>query len=208
MPRSNAQNQQLKDERREQILSQALTLFSRKGLAATKISDIAHAADISLGLMYHYFSSKEAIFVELIERAFHRLNQACRWLDEQPMPPLEKITFALTELLKLLEQDEDAARYHLLIAQATASDAIPAEAKAIIERDNTFPYEAIARIIAAGQQEGTVKQHDTHQLALIFWTSINGLAIYKAVHGASFKAPDAMILIEMFRDHTKERCHA
>ncbi|SMP72173.1 TetR/AcrR family transcriptional regulator [Anoxynatronum buryatiense] len=201
MPRNKSQNQQLRDERREQILSQALMLFAKRGLAATKITDIADASAISQGLMYHYFSSKEAIFVELISRAFDRLNQACRWLEEQSMPPLEKITFALTELLKLLDQDEHAACYHLLIAQATASDAIPDEAKAIILRENTFPYESISRIMAAGQQEGTIKQYDADQLALIFWTSINGLAIYKAVHGTKYLAPNVEILVGMFQSN-------
>jgi len=52
--------------------------------------------------------------------------------------------------------------------------------------------------MAAGQNEGTIKQNNARELALVFWTSINGLAIYKAVHGKKFKAPNATILINMF----------
>ena len=198
MPRNKEENQRIKDERREQILSNALKLFARNGLAATKISDIALAAEISQGLIYHYYKSKEEIFVELISFAFDRINQACLWLESQPLPPAEKIAFAIRELLRLLEEDENAARYHLLIAQATATEAIPVKAKEIIKQKNTLPYESIERIMAAGQNEGTIKQNNARELALVFWTSINGLAIYKAVHGKKFKAPNATILINMF----------
>lgn len=198
MPRNKELNQKIKDERRQQILSNALMLFAKKGLSATKITDISSASDISQGLMYHYYKSKEEIFIELIRIAFARMNEACRWLISQPLTPKEKIAFAIEELLRLLEQNEDASRYHLLIAQATASEAIPEEAKNIIKKENTFPYEAIAQIMTEGQQDGSIKKYDAKELSLVFWTSINGLAIYKAVHGENFKAPDANILTSMF----------
>ena len=191
----------MRGERREQILSKALILFARKGLSATKITDISTAAGISQGLIYHYYKSKEEIYIELISIAFSRMNEACRWLEDQALAPAEKIEYAITELLKLLEVDENAARYHFLIAQSTASEAIPEEAKEIIKKENTYPYESIARIIREGQKDGSIRQHDPEELALVFWTSINGLAIYKAVHGDKFRAPDATLLSGIFLDN-------
>jgi AcrR family transcriptional regulator len=198
LARNKELNQKMKDQRKEQILSNALMLFAKKGLAATKITDITSTSGISQGLLYHYYRSKEEIFVELIQMAFDRLIGACYWLEVQTLSPKEKIKYGLEELLKTLEQNEDAARYHLLIAQATASEAIPEEAKEIINKKNSIPYEVITRIIKEGQKDGSIKTHDAKELALIFWTSINGLAIYKAVHGEKFIAPDASILTSMF----------
>lgn len=198
MARNKDLNQKMKDERREQILSKALMLYAKKGLSATKITDISSASGISQGLIYHYYRSKEEIFVELIRRAFARLNEACHWLENQSLSAKEKIEFAIKEMLSLMEENEDAARYHLLIAQATASEAIPDAAKDIIKKENKIPYEVIARIIIEGQKDGSIKKFDAKELALVFWTSINGLAIYKAVHGDNFKAPDVKILTSMF----------
>ena len=62
----NKRNDQ-KQQRRLQILGVALDLFIRRGFSATKISDIAHAADMSVGLLFHYFPSKEALYEELIK---------------------------------------------------------------------------------------------------------------------------------------------
>ena len=58
-PRNEEQNEIIKDERREQILSAALRTFAKKGFSATKISDIVAKGDMSHGLIYHYFKSKK-----------------------------------------------------------------------------------------------------------------------------------------------------
>ncbi|MFN8442786.1 MAG: TetR/AcrR family transcriptional regulator [Caldilineaceae bacterium] len=198
MARNQETNQKLKDERRERILSAALLLFATKSLAATKVTDIADAAGMSQGLMYHYFKAKEEIFTELIRSAFERINYACCVLEEMPNPPQEKIRMAITTLLQGIQENADHARYHLLIAQATASESIPDEARAIIEQENQLPYEAIARVMRQGQAEGTIRAHDPNELALVFWSSIRGLAIYRALHGDKFKAPDPELLMKVF----------
>ncbi|MBE7553294.1 MAG: TetR/AcrR family transcriptional regulator [Anaerolineales bacterium] len=196
--RNKELNQKTKDERRGQILSKALMLFATKGLAATKITDIASAAGMSQGLLYHYYRSKEDIFVELIRSAFERMNTASLELEKLPLPPQEKIRLAIETLLQGLNDNEDTGRYYLLIAVATASEAIPEAAKTIIQKENLVPYEVITRIISEGQKDGSIKDYEAKDLALVFWTSMKGLAIHKAVHGNKFKMPDADILMSMF----------
>ncbi len=188
----------MKDERREQILSGSLRLFATKGLAATKISDIAASAGMSQGLVYHYYESKESIFVELIQTAFLKMNKAALELEHLPLPPREKIRIAIEQLLRGLDKNEHSGFYHLLIAVATSSDAIPEKAKKIIKKENRVPYEVMTRIIAAGQKDGSIINFDPAELALVFWTSIKGLAIHKATHGAKYNAPDPKILLNMF----------
>lgn len=52
---------ELEKQRREQILSVALGMFYEKGYKNTTMSDIAKAANISKGLIYHYFKNKAEI---------------------------------------------------------------------------------------------------------------------------------------------------
>ena len=198
MGRNKETNQKIRDERREQILSESLLLFSTRGLASTKISDIASTAGISQGLVYHYFRSKEDIFIELIRGAFERLNSSCEILSRMPLSPREKIDIAVRGLLQDLENNQENARYHLLMAQAMISETVPEEAKAIIRREIAISQEIIAAILRDGQKEGSIKEGDADEMALVFWTSINGLAILKVVNGAEFKAPAPEILLSMF----------
>ncbi len=51
---------------RTQILEAALALFSSQGYRGTSIRDIARAADVSTGNVYHHFSDKEEIFETLL----------------------------------------------------------------------------------------------------------------------------------------------
>ena len=55
-----------KEQRRQLIIAKALELFVKKGYRETKVSDIAKAANMSTGLMFHYFESKEQLYEELV----------------------------------------------------------------------------------------------------------------------------------------------
>lgn len=196
-PRNKEINQKVKDERREQILSNSLRLFAKKGLAATRITDISAASGFSQGLIYHYYRSKEEIFVELIRNAYDRMIAAAIGLERLPLPPLEKIRMAIEKLLQGFDENKDTAFYYLLINQASIFEAIPDEAKQII-KGRSILHEVIIQIVIEGQRDGSFKKYDAKEMAVVFWTSLNGLAIYKAIHGENFKAPDANILLGIF----------
>lgn len=55
-----------KVERRQRILSAAQHVFTRRGYAATRMSDIAEAAQVGKGTLYEYFRSKEDLFATLV----------------------------------------------------------------------------------------------------------------------------------------------
>jgi AcrR family transcriptional regulator len=56
-----------KRDRREDILRASLNLFAEKGFHGTSMRDIAREADITEGLIYHYFASKRDLFRAIIE---------------------------------------------------------------------------------------------------------------------------------------------
>lgn len=54
------------DRTRGDILAAALTVFSERGFAETRISDIVHEAGMAQGTFYTYFASKNALFKALV----------------------------------------------------------------------------------------------------------------------------------------------
>lgn len=72
-PRSEEQFEQIREERKKQIMEVALELIANEGFAKVSISRIAQKAEISKGLMYNYFKSKEEMIVELMLSAFYEL---------------------------------------------------------------------------------------------------------------------------------------
>src|SRR5436309_15768346 len=49
------------------VLDSALRLFSTRGYRGTSVRDIAEAAGVSTGNLYHHFPDKEAIFRTLLD---------------------------------------------------------------------------------------------------------------------------------------------
>lgn len=74
----------LPEERPQQIIEAALTIFGERGLASARLDDIAKLAGLSKGTIYLYFPNKEELFREVvrhtivaeIERAEHELAAA------------------------------------------------------------------------------------------------------------------------------------
>src|SRR5262245_54082919 len=68
VPRTEAENQRVRDEQRARILEGARAAFARTGMATT-MADVAAAAGVSQGLAYRYFASKEELFRALVAEA-------------------------------------------------------------------------------------------------------------------------------------------
>ncbi len=64
------------DERRAQLLELGLRLFGERSYEDISIEDIARAAGISKGLLYHYFGGKRAFYVACVQQAATRLIEA------------------------------------------------------------------------------------------------------------------------------------
>jgi AcrR family transcriptional regulator len=74
------------DARRAQLLELGLRLFSTRAYDDVSIEDIAAAAEVSKGLLYHYFGGKRAFFVAVVDVAARRLLQAIVPPDDAPPP--------------------------------------------------------------------------------------------------------------------------
>lgn len=93
------------EKSRQQILDAALKQFSHRGYGATSVRDIAEAAGLSKGNVYHHFPDKEAIFRALIDRYFQAMSQPDfpfnRVLASGSFPEnLEDIGHAIREIIR------------------------------------------------------------------------------------------------------------
>ena len=82
MGRTKAYGEKLRTATREKILCAAVTLFAEKGLAGTSAKDIAKEADISIGLMYHYYKTKDEVYEAVVDTAFLEITEMRNTLNE------------------------------------------------------------------------------------------------------------------------------
>lgn len=63
------------DRTRARILQAAVETFARVGLNGASVRDIARQARIRVSTLYHYFTSKEALYEEVRERVHSQIHQ-------------------------------------------------------------------------------------------------------------------------------------
>lgn len=61
---------------RQRILDAALRLFSQHGYDETSVAALARSADVSKGLVYHYFDTKRDVLEAVMARGSERLEAA------------------------------------------------------------------------------------------------------------------------------------
>jgi TetR/AcrR family transcriptional regulator, fatty acid metabolism regulator protein len=107
-PRTKAQVAQLRSARKAQILQAANDVFSRKGFHAANVSDVAAEAGISQGTVYHYFDSKEELFMAVFEAwetgSLNREVQAAMDASKSASERLGYLGHAVGEYMALAEE--------------------------------------------------------------------------------------------------------
>lgn len=94
---------------RQRILACSLDLFSRRGYTNTGVSEICSASGISKGAFYHHFTSKQAVFLAILEEWLGNLDGFLQHqIDSSPTVPQ-----AFMEMSRLMEQVFIQAQGHL-----------------------------------------------------------------------------------------------
>jgi TetR/AcrR family transcriptional regulator len=160
-----------RDARREQILAVGLELFVRRGYAATKISDIADAAGMSVGLLFHYFDSKQRLYEELVGTGLARAAAALSAVEtDDPLAWFESLA---ATLLGQLRANPSAARMFVLISRAEADAVLDGD---VVARATQDTLRRSADVVAAGQRAGVIRGGDPRALSVAFWGAIQGIA--------------------------------
>jgi AcrR family transcriptional regulator len=94
------------DERRRQLLSASARIFTERRYDEVSMSEIAAAAGISKGLLYHYFTSKQELFRATLEDAARDL--AARIQPDESLPPAERVSRSVDAYLDWIEANEDS----------------------------------------------------------------------------------------------------
>ena len=95
------------DERREHLLQVGMEVLGRRGTAEVSIEEIARAAGVSNGLLYHYFPTKSDFLLAVLERSQGEMDR--RLARDRELSALEQFDRNLDSFLRFVE--EHAAGY-------------------------------------------------------------------------------------------------
>lgn len=159
------------ERRCSQILDAARACFRAEGFHAASMSRVAGAAGMSVGHIYQYFESKEAIIIALCERDFEEFMLRTPCLDAADPGDIDGIVdAALADCEWLLDADRAAIALEV-IAEAGRNPKI----FAMVERVNAGFRSAVRDAIAPLLQGLTPDQLEARVEALVLL--IQGLTI-------------------------------
>jgi AcrR family transcriptional regulator len=156
------------EQRREQLVSVALELFARSGYRATTMDDIAEAAGVTKPLVYQHFSSKRALYLELVNSIAQELLIAVRTAVTQAEGPRQQVEMGFAAYFRMVISRE--AEFRLLYgrdhaddkelgrALRTVEDAMAAAIEPLIDAGLDDDHRQLLAYAVVGMAEGASRQ--------------------------------------------------
>jgi AcrR family transcriptional regulator len=174
----------LRRDRREEILQASLHLFAEKGFHGTSMRDIARSADITEGLIYHYFENKRDLFRAIIdEHSFLPLLRTLPELAEHL--DLRGLLIVLARgFFDVLRQNTELTRLLLQEVQV-----FPEEKEAFFSDAVGQSISELAQILDSRMNERTRAQIDPQVVARIFFNSLLAFFVEQEILGGKQALP-------------------
>jgi AcrR family transcriptional regulator len=99
---------------REGIIEAAARIFSEKGFHATSMQDIADAVNLQKASLYHHFSSKQEILVEILDHALDLINNRLELVLSQSLSPDEKLRQSMVSYFQTIAENRNLSAVLLL----------------------------------------------------------------------------------------------
>lgn len=158
MTRIRQKNQQL-------IIEVASEQFALQGYAATKMIDIAKAADIAKANVFYYFSSKDKLYYAVLQTVTQPLLEASR--------PIEELTDPVEALSQYIQAKLRISQEHPYASKVFANE-VMSGAKVLPEDIAQELFKQSQMIIdkfATWSQQGLMDDVPPHHLMFSIWAA-------------------------------------
>lgn len=170
---ANVARASVASQRRQQILRAAAAVFSERGFAGAKVSEIARRADVAYGLVYHYFDSKEALLAGIFDAHWAVFLDVLRGLGAEPGDAPDKLRRVIHMLV-------DASRLAPEVVHVVIQEVSRSARAGLSEQAETFSEALglVAELLAQGQRAGAIRtQVDANLCAYAFFGALEAVCV-------------------------------
>jgi AcrR family transcriptional regulator len=195
MPRTPQANQQIREDTSEKILQAASRVFARKGMAA-KMDEIAAEAGVSKGLAYHYFPSKEAIFIALVKQMIPPVDELRAKLEKMPGTPRDRLSRIVSTMVERRRKEPE---FYILLDHAVANDSLPSDLMESLKSQGLLMHDILRRLIIEGQARGEFAKDNPNKLTRAVLACLDGLSRMVSLPSEQTEdeMPDAGMILRM-----------
>ena len=191
---ARARQKQSKDRHKE-ILEAAARVITDRGLAETRISDIAERCGVSPGLILYYFESKDRLLVEALTYAndtfYVNMSRELRRTTSAKKQLARLIELSVPGLLPEYERLDEWALWIEIWARALRDPGMAKEREMLDRRWR----QSIADIVRHGRETGEFPEGlDADDLGMRIGAMVDGLAIHVLLNDTALP-PERMLQI-------------
>jgi len=178
-------------DRHQEILDAAARVITERGLADTRISDVAEAAGVSPGLILYYFDSKDRLLSEALtfanDQFFLRMSREIRRIPSAKDQLRHLIDLSVPGYQPEYGKLDEWALWIEVWVRALRDPQMAKDREVLDQRWR----QSIAEIVRAGQASGEFGPGDAEEIALRLGSLIDGLAI-QVIMNDSQVSPERM----------------
>lgn len=162
------------EQQRHLIIKTAHEVFMKKGYAATKIEDIAEAANISRSPIYYYYKNKQELFAQVVEYHFTILEKFFSDLFNQKKNIFDLFYEEIIEMLKA-SKEKNMFGY---ISKDINSDVLSWNRALPLEHTQKIfdiKCRAVERAIEAGQVRNDINVENMVRIVYAFYSGLDAM---------------------------------
>jgi AcrR family transcriptional regulator len=193
MPSLTSQNAYHHGDLRNTLLEASELLLAKTGVAALSLREVAKQAGVSHAAPYRHFKGKAALMSALAQSGFGQLRSVIRTAaDKIPYDPEQKLVEAGVAYVHMALRHPELMQ---LMFSAAPGQAVDVE----LEQTSMAVFEPLVDIINTGIEAGVFRDRDAHELALVAWTSMHGMAMLLVARLMEIDVTDDEALDELVR---------
>lgn len=189
----NMKRSEQKEKRRQEILNAGLDLFISKGYSATRTADIAKSVGMSEGLLFHYFETKEKLYLTLLQIAVTGKDNIFKL---KGLPPIRFFEETAKTILDYITKEPFAAKLFVLMNRAQQNAELSDKIRDYSMRQKDIEY--TVKLIEQGQKEGSIREGNPIALATAFFMAIQGIA-ENIARNPEMPAPNPEWIVDIIR---------
>jgi len=185
--------------RRQEILEAALKLFAEKGYHQTSMSEIAKAAEFSIGTLYGFFKNKEELFYMLFNEEIEGITRQVQDRLAPLQNPSAKLEAMLESLFDYFEKRHEA--FDIFSANhKTFDSSLKDNLGAMINEKHILFLRILSEMIQQGIEAGVFRPLRPEEMALTFMGLVNGSILLWLESGRKYSIRERVPeLMEIFR---------
>jgi AcrR family transcriptional regulator len=187
---ANASSTVASDTRRDQMLVAAAELISERGLAQTRIADVAERVGTSPALVVYYFATKDNLLTEALRHSEAGFYRAAEELLDQPSVLAERLATLVDLTITVESQGEVHGHWGLwfeLWSEAFRHPELAQDRRALDEQWRSM----IRRVVQTGIEAGEISPLDVDTFAVTWAALLDGLSVQVALGDDAVTPPRA-----------------